>query len=72
MQFLVGEERSVVPAGTLVVIPSGTSHTFATVGDAGARILVVMTPEVAALVDALHRTDLTADSRPDITETRCS
>lgn len=66
MEFLVGTDRTVVPAGTLVVVPRGTTHTFATVGDSDARILVVMTPEVAALVEALHAPDLTADAQAEI------
>lgn len=66
MEFLVGDQRTVVPAGTLVVVPSGTTHTFATVGDAGARILVVMTPEVAALIEALHAPDLTPEAKADV------
>lgn len=66
MQFLLGEERTVLPSGSLVVVPKGTTHTFATVGDAGARLLVVMTPEVAALVAALHEPDLTAEAKAEV------
>ncbi|MFI5909961.1 hypothetical protein [Dactylosporangium sp. NPDC051541] len=35
-------------------IPAGTTHTFATVDDGGADVVAVMTPEVDALVAALH------------------
>lgn len=66
LEVLVGERRTVVPAGTLVMVPRGTTHTFATVGDAGARILVVMAPEVADLIDALHEPDLTPEAKAGI------
>jgi hypothetical protein len=36
------------------VIPAGTTHTFATVDDDGADVLVVMTPEVDELISELH------------------
>jgi len=63
LEVLVGAERTIHPAGTLVVVPKGTTHTFATVGETAARILVVMTEEVAALIEALHAPGLTAEDR---------
>ena len=66
MEFLVGDERRRVPAGTLVMIPSGTTHTFATVGAEGARVLAVMTPEIAALIEGLHAPGLTAEGRAEV------
>lgn len=66
MDFLLGDERMVVSAGSLVFVPRGTTHTFATVGDGGAKVLVVMTPQVAALVEALHAPDLTPEMRAEV------
>ncbi|MFC6021947.1 cupin domain-containing protein [Plantactinospora solaniradicis] len=54
LEVLLGDVRQVLGEGEYLVVPAGTTHTFATVGDTGARILAVMTPEVDALVDALH------------------
>jgi mannose-6-phosphate isomerase-like protein (cupin superfamily) len=54
LEVLIGDERRILTAGEQVVAPAGVPHTFATVGDQGAEIFVVMTPEVDALVTALH------------------
>lgn len=43
-EVLVGEERRVLSAGQSALVPAGTVHTFATHGDAGSRIIAVMTP----------------------------
>lgn len=40
------------------VIPAGAAHTFATVGDEGARVLCVMTPEIDSLIQRLHDPDV--------------
>lgn len=57
LEVLVGDSRRTLEAGDHVVIPAGTIHTFATVGDQAARVIVVMTPQVDALVQALHQPD---------------
>jgi quercetin dioxygenase-like cupin family protein len=49
-----GAETRRLIEGEHLVIPAGIVHTFATVGDQPARILVVMSPEVQALIAALH------------------
>lgn len=49
-----GESRHRLEAGGLHVVRAGSAHTFATVGDTRARVLVVMTPEIDALVTAIH------------------
>jgi len=51
---LVGQERRILEQGDFAVVPAGTAHTFATVGDEGAQILVVMTEEIDSLIQALH------------------
>jgi hypothetical protein len=43
------------------VVPAGTAHTFATVGDGAVSVLAVMTEEVDALVTALHQVATPAD-----------
>ena len=54
LEVLVGAERRILHAGEFVVIPAGTSHTFATVGETPVSVLAIMTPEVDALVESLH------------------
>ena len=59
IDVLDGEQRHRLVAGQLHVVPAGHVHTFATVDEIGARVLVVMTPEIDALVTALHSGDAT-------------
>lgn len=60
LEVLEGDERRILTAGELAFIPAGTVHTFANRGPAAARILVVMTPEIDALISALHADDADA------------
>jgi uncharacterized cupin superfamily protein len=53
-----GTERHRLERGQLHVVPAGSAHTFATVDDAGARVLCVMTPEIDRLVQRLHDPDV--------------
>jgi mannose-6-phosphate isomerase-like protein (cupin superfamily) len=55
LEVLLGSERRVLGPGDFVVVPAGTTHTFATHGGTGATVIVVMTPDVAALVEELHQ-----------------
>jgi quercetin dioxygenase-like cupin family protein len=54
LEVLEGGERRTLAAGELAYIAAGTVHTFANRGPGHARILVVMTPEIAGLIAALH------------------
>ena len=54
LEVLVRDERRILTTGELAFIPAGTVHTFANRGPDAARILVVMTPEIDALIAALH------------------
>ena len=49
-------------AGEFVVVTAGMVHTFATVGDRPASIVVTMTPEIDALVRELH--EVPEEERP--------
>ena len=51
--------RHVLEAGQLHIVRAGAAHTFATVGDQGARVLCVMTPEIDSLIQRLHDPDVT-------------
>jgi mannose-6-phosphate isomerase-like protein (cupin superfamily) len=52
--FRVGEERVTAAAGSAVVVPKGTPHTYWNEGPGEARYLIVMAPRTAALVERLH------------------
>jgi quercetin dioxygenase-like cupin family protein len=54
LEVLAGDERRSLATGEMVIIPAGTVHTFNSRGPEHARILVVMTPEIDALISALH------------------
>jgi uncharacterized cupin superfamily protein len=54
IEVLVGDTRRVLQEGEYLTVAAGTTHTFATVGTAGAQVLVVMTREVDELIQALH------------------
>ena len=51
--------RYLLNAGELHIVRAGAAHTFATVGDDGARVLCVMTPEIDSLIQRLHDPDVT-------------
>ncbi len=53
-----GSDVERLRAGEFVIVSAGTPHTFATVGDVPATVLVTMTPEIDALVRALHEVPL--------------
>ncbi len=52
LEVLVGDARRRVEPGEHLVVRRGTPHTFAS--HEGARVLAVMTPEIADLIDGLH------------------
>jgi mannose-6-phosphate isomerase-like protein (cupin superfamily) len=49
-----GDERLQLRAGQFHVVSAGSPHTFATVAQVPARVLVVMTPEIDRLIERLH------------------
>ena len=44
----------VAEAGSAVMAPRGTPHTFCNAGDVEARYLLVMTRRIAHLIEAIH------------------
>ena len=52
--FRLGDELVEAPAGSAVLVPAGTPHSFWNATSAPARYVLVMTPRIAALVAALH------------------
>lgn len=55
LDVTLGSEIRRLVAGEFVVVPAGTTHTFATVDDQPTSILVTMTPQIDALVRELHQ-----------------
>jgi quercetin dioxygenase-like cupin family protein len=51
-------------AGEFVVVTAGTPHTFATVDDIPASVLVTMSPDIDALVRQLH--EVSEEERPTL------
>ncbi|HEX4284883.1 MAG TPA: cupin domain-containing protein [Terracidiphilus sp.] len=50
----VGEEKVDVPAGSGVLVPKGTKHTYWNPDPVPARYLLFMTPRILGLIEALH------------------
>jgi mannose-6-phosphate isomerase-like protein (cupin superfamily) len=50
----VGDQHVEVPAGGAVLVPRGTQHTYWNPHPAPTRYVLVMTPRIKALIDALH------------------
>ena len=51
--FQVGDETVTAPAGSAVLVPKGTPHSYWNAGEIEARYVLVMSPRIAALVAEL-------------------
>jgi mannose-6-phosphate isomerase-like protein (cupin superfamily) len=54
LRFRLGDEELEATAGTGVLAPKGTPHAYGNARTELARYLLVMTPKIRALVEALH------------------
>ena len=54
LRFRIDDEELEAPAGSAVIAPRGTAHTYWNPRPEPARYLLVMTTTIAALIDALH------------------
>src|SRR5919202_953759 len=54
LAFRLGDEEVEAPAGSAVLAPAGTAHTYWNPRPEPARYLLVMTPRINALIEALH------------------
>ncbi len=52
--FIRADERLVAPSGAAVLVRAGQAHTFWNAGGGRCRYLIVLTPRIAALIEALH------------------
>ena len=55
LTFRFVDKQIEAPAGTTVFVPAGVPHTYFVAGEP-TRYLIVMTPRLKALIDALHAT----------------
>jgi mannose-6-phosphate isomerase-like protein (cupin superfamily) len=55
--FRLGVDEVEAGPGSAVLARKGTPHTYRNAGDVEAEYLLVMTPRIAALIDAIHRPD---------------
>ena len=55
LDVTLGSEVRRLEPGEFLLVEAGTPHTFATVDDSAASILVAMTPDIDALVRELHQ-----------------
>jgi mannose-6-phosphate isomerase-like protein (cupin superfamily) len=55
--FRVGEEEHEVGAGESILVPRGTAHSYWNPSSEPARYLLVMTPRIHRLIEALHTGD---------------
>jgi mannose-6-phosphate isomerase-like protein (cupin superfamily) len=52
--FRVGDDVVTAAAGSAVLVPKGTPHSYWNAGEREARYVIVMAPRTAALVEELH------------------
>src|SRR5262245_19715430 len=55
LTFRFVDRQVEAPAGTTVFVPAGVPHTYFVTGEA-TRYLIILTPRLKALIDALHAT----------------
>ncbi len=55
--FSVGDAEREVPAGESMLVTRGTPHSYWNPASEPARYLLVMTPRIHQLIEALHRRD---------------
>jgi mannose-6-phosphate isomerase-like protein (cupin superfamily) len=54
LRFRFADRTFDATAGTTVFAPAGTPHTYGNPGPGEARYLIVLTPRIQELIDALH------------------
>jgi quercetin dioxygenase-like cupin family protein len=55
--FRLGEEEIEAQPGSAVLATRGVPHTYWNAGAGAARYLLVLTPQIHALIEAIHATD---------------
>lgn len=57
LEILVGDQRRVIQAREGFVVPAGTVHTFRNAAQTATEYLIMMGPQTARLVRAIHSSD---------------
>lgn len=57
LAFRFADGTAEASVGTTVFVPAGVAHTFGNPGPGDVRYLIVTTPRVFALIEALHASD---------------
>ena len=55
--FRMGDREIAAEAGQAVIVPAGTPHSYWNAGSDTARYVIVLEPQTAALIDAIHALD---------------
>jgi mannose-6-phosphate isomerase-like protein (cupin superfamily) len=66
LRFRFTDRNVEADAGTTVLVPAGVAHTYGNPGPADVRYLIITTPRVFALIEALHAEGLDNDSLVEI------
>lgn len=64
LRFRFADRTTEVGPGATVLVPAGVAHTFGSPGEV--RYLIISTPRVFALIDALHAESLDPQALPDV------
>ena len=64
LDVVLGTRRQRLESGEFIVVPAGTPHTFATVGNEPVSLVVSMTPDIDELVRTLHT--VSPEERPAV------
>lgn len=64
LRFRFTDAELIADAGTTVIVPAGTPHTFGDAGQGPTRYLIIAPARIDALIAALHVTD--RSQHPDV------
>jgi len=57
LRFRFGGQNAVAPAGTTVLVPAGTPHTFGNAGPAPSRFIIILPTRLDELISRLHESN---------------
>ena len=57
LRFRFADRQVIAPAGTSVLVPAGTAHTFGNAGPGPSRFLIILPARLDELIGQLHASD---------------
>ena len=57
LRFRFTDRQVIAPAGTSVLVPAGTAHTFGNAGPGPSRFLIILPARLDELISQLHASD---------------